>query len=113
MSKKVELDFQKEFEDRILDDGLYVVPEGIEVIEYERVAYELTQKQEDQARAFLTKHPDAVIASAYATSTTFLLSKRPEPYTGHRLGGGFNYGSTNLVGDLPARHSLLILAQND
>lgn len=70
------------------------------------------------ALAFINKYPNYVIASAYQTSGTLLLSKRPKKLSEskewidkHSFGTGFNYGSTNIIIDCPK--AILILAEND
>lgn len=62
---------------------------------------------------FAEKYPEFVIAHAYETSWTLLLSRAPIrlEMDGKWFGSGFNYGSTNLLEDCPKR--LLILAEND
>lgn len=96
-------------EERHLRDGIYEVPLDIEVLVFYDTPFELDIN--DEIKNFLINNPKWVIASAYETSATIILSRKPYIYSGKTLGGGFNYGSTNLLEDCPPR--LLILAEND
>jgi hypothetical protein len=104
----------EELQDRCLEDGIYKVPEDVEVLLLTTCEGWFAVNDCVEAEPFIAAHPDLVIASAYETGTTFLLSRRVEiaDCVGENwVGSGFNYGSTNLLSNCPAR--LLILAQND
>ncbi len=60
---------------------------------------------------FVEKYPTFVVASAYETHFSILLSKMPPEASVEQIGSGFNYGSTNIINNCP--RSLLILAEND
>lgn len=65
----------------------------------------------EEADRFMERYPEFRIAHAYQTYCTILLSDPPEIFGGIHKGGGFNYGSTNLLEDCP--RSILILAEDD
>lgn len=92
---------------RRLGDGLWAVSDDTIIKELGDIYYNFPKEIE----AFHKKHSDMVIASAYETHQTLLLSKRPTKWKGKLIGSGFNYGSTNLIENPPTR--LLILAEND
>jgi hypothetical protein len=64
---------------------------------------------------FLIKHPNHVLASAYDTDTFIILANEPKLLFNNKspewIGNGFNYGSTNILTNLP--NAILILAEND
>lgn len=95
-------------EDRYLSDGVYDVT-GIEFVELqENNPDEEEIKKEEE---FFEAHKNFYIASAYETECTILLANKPKPFKGEEFGNGFNYGSTNILTNLPK--AILILAQND
>ena len=65
----------------------------------------------EEVGQFMEKYPEFRIGCAYQAICAFLLSDPPEIFGGIRKGGGFNYGSTNLLEDCP--RSILILAEDD
>lgn len=101
---------QDELDGRYLIDGIYEVPEDVlfVVLDTDRLKVD-----DPQLQIFSERHPDFVVANAYETSTTILLSQKPNKLEmkGKWFGSGFNYGSTNLLVDCPKR--VLILAEND
>ncbi len=99
--------------DRMLEDGLYEVDDDVEVIEIGERLYDIRDFSDEYAMIlfFIENHPNFVVANAYETSSTILLSRKPNIFKGYYVGSGFNYGSTNLVENCPKR--LLILAEDD
>ena len=102
-----------EIRSRVLRDGIYTVSDNTVVEEVNRA--DLTpEQQKAKLLEFLTKYPDGKLgccfASAYNTDTVLVLSERPQKWEGKRIGGGFNYGSTNFI---KSNQNLLILAEND
>lgn len=108
-------------------DGVYVLTSDMEVLliehpykvdwsnnkrEYKpKDVYEKEVKEfKRQVEEFFLKYPEYVIASAYETQTTILISKMPTQSLAW-FGSGFNYGSTNIIEKTTGR--ILILAEND
>jgi hypothetical protein len=97
-----------------LGDGIYDIT-SIEYLKLDTGDLDdegsLGETTNDLIKDFLRKFPDAVLANAYNTGITFLLSKKPRPFSGTLIGEGFNHGSTNILMGLPK--AILILAEND
>ena len=93
----------------VLDDGIYSVDDDTTIYKIEENKKESVV--ENEIIEFIKEYPSFVVASAYETFTTFLISERPDKWNGEVHGSGFNYGSTNLIKDCPK--NLLILAEND
>lgn len=98
---------------RHLEDGIYDI-----------TAVEFVSSKTDLKKIidFIKKHPKFWVASAYETDFIILLSHKPLLIGGkygketawekkHHIGSGFNYGSTNILTNLPP--AILILAEND
>lgn len=83
--------------------GINGAPQDLENAKAEDITPEL--------QAFIDKYPNFVLASAYETGATFLLSSEPPRWSGKRMGSGFNHGSTNVL--VGCTNKLLILAEND
>lgn len=99
-------------EDKIVEDGVYDLTD----IEYIRIPDRMDGNHPDYQACldFVNKHPEFVHASAYETEFDFLLSSMPLKIDRDKtkiIGSGFNYGSTNIIENAPAR--ILILAEND
>ena len=94
-----------------LGDGIYDVT-GMKYISlFGGDPCSLDEKEVKSALSFLKKYPKAVIASAYETEHTLLISGRPKKIRTAHVGSGFNCGSTNIINNAPK--SILILAEND
>lgn len=94
-------------------DGVWDL-EDIEVVPIDTGIYKPTKEQLDahseRVVSFLRKHPDFVIANAYETQYPFLLSRKPTIKVEYE-GGGFSYGSNNIIENCPKR--ILICAEDD
>lgn len=96
-------------ESNYLCDGIYELDDDIEVIKCEQSDTGVYGKG---VKEFTKKHKSWVMASAYETEFTFLLSRKPDKFKGKSLGSGYNYGSTNIL--VPkSKKRILILAEND
>lgn len=90
-----------------LDDGVYDMT-GIEFV----VDDENKDRNKRNLEGFIKKYPDFLLASAYETDERILVATRPPRVrVENLLGGGFNYGSTNIIINCPK--TVLILAEND
>lgn len=92
-------------EKNYIKDGIYNVS-GIEFFVLEE-----DDDTGEKSIEWVERHTVFYIANAYETRTTILFAEKPLPFNGKKLGGGFHYGSTNLLLDCPK--SILILAEND
>ena len=99
--------------EKFLSDGMYAVSDDTIVYEVDSRIGDTNEDIDNDPKAlkFIAKYPNFVVASAYETGTTILLSKPPKKFKHVGPGCGFNYGSTNLIENCPKR--LLILAEND
>ena len=61
-------------------------------------------------REFVEKYPNFVIADPYQTEQKIALAEMPTKKVSYK-GSGFNYGSSNVIDNCPAR--ILICAEND
>lgn len=101
-----------ESDGKILDDGIYEILNNTKILYFEYRYWDFDEEDIATVKEFMSNHPEFVIASAYETQGTFLLSEPPILFSNnYQWGSGFNYGSTNLIENCPKR--LLILAEND
>ena len=87
------------------------IPDGvwdIEDIEFIQVIQRV--ENTEVIKEFIVKYPTFHVGNAYETGEYFLLSDRPSDLV-TTIGGGFNYGSTNVIENCPKR--ILVLAEND
>ena len=103
---------KKLFENNLwLADGIYDVSD-IQFM-YMNDSYYHPEQLPAHAIDFINKHPQAILASAYETDGTFILSERPRLLGPVAIGSGFNYGSTNVISIPRGVEKVLILAEND
>jgi hypothetical protein len=100
-------------EERYLDDGLYAISDGAEVLELPDDAADSFYRGESNKyfpliSEFADKYPNFVVASAYETFNVILISEPPTRIKSQVIGHGFNYGVNAVIEDCPKR--LLILA---
>ncbi len=108
-----EIDFNSG--DYALEDGIYVLPKKIKIIDIPYSSQELgcvDNETKQEILKFINKYKETwCFANAYATEQTFILSDKPPEFQGNIIGCGFNQGSTNILDDCPKK--ILILFEND
>lgn len=104
---------EEEIEERHFYDGIYNTSD-IEVLAIEEMAeYEISKAIErEDVQEFIKKYESTwAVGTAYQTGMIFFCERKPDKINVVKAGSGFNYGSANLLVNLP--NSILILAEDD
>ena len=108
----------KYFNGKLVEDGVYDIS-NIEFFEVAYPAHKNNGKQrvdskisEDYVKLvagieeFVSKNPNACLASAYETEKYIILSEKPSKLVEYK-GSGIAHGSTNLIDNCPSRVLIL------
>jgi hypothetical protein len=104
-----------ELEAEVLKDGIYDVSDCEFLAmqgEHQHLFRMLDEDWQKVVEEFVEKFPDYVIASAYETYQTILLSKKPPLVNLETHGTEFHHGCTAII-DVPKPMKILIVAEND